>query len=126
MTSAGLPAWYAREVFALEEEKKDAGKEPIRMAAIGVNGVAGRNKQLIAEVHKNKGAKYIAICDVDAQHRASATKLFDSEVKQYEDFRELLDNKEVQAVTIAPPDHWHTLIAIDACAGARTSIARSH
>ena len=84
------------------------------MGCIGINGVAGRQKQLIGEARKDKGVKFIAICDVDAQHRASAVKLFDSEVKQYEDFRELLDNKEIRAVTIATPDHWHALIAIAA------------
>ena len=36
------------------------------------------------------------------------------EAKSYEDFRELLDNKDINAVTIAMPDHWHALIAIDA------------
>jgi predicted dehydrogenase len=71
-----------------------------------------------------KGVEYVAVCDVDKGHRekavedvkkaAEAHKKDASDVKAYEDFRELLDRKDVQAVTIATPDHWHVLVAIDA------------
>ena len=37
-----------------------------------------------------------------------------SDVRAYEDFRQLLDNRDINAVIIGTPDHWHTLIAIDA------------
>ena len=114
MAAAGLPAWYAREVFALDEEKKKPGDEPIVMGAIGIGSPQSRGRAIAGDARKDKNVKYIAVCDVDARHRAAAAKLFDSEVKQYEDFRELLDNKTIKAVTIAVPDHWHALIAIDA------------
>jgi predicted dehydrogenase len=114
MAAAGLPAWYAREVFALDQEKKKPGDEPIVVGAIGIGSPQSRGRAIAGDARKDKNVKYIAVCDVDGRHRAAAAKLFDSEVKQYEDFRELLDNKDVKAVTIAVPDHWHALIAIDA------------
>ena len=114
MAAAGLPAWYAREVFALDEEKKKPGDEPIVMGAIGIGSPQSRGRAIAGDARKDKNVKYVAVCDVDGRHRAAAAKLFDSEVKQYEDFRELLDNKTIKAVTIAVPDHWHALIAIDA------------
>ncbi len=114
MAATGLPAWYAREVFALEDETKKPETTPIVMGAIGLGSPQSRNRALVGEARKDKGVKYVAVCDVDARHRAAAAKMFDSEVKQHEDFRELLDNKEINAVTIAVPDHWHALIAIDA------------
>jgi predicted dehydrogenase len=114
MAATGLPAWYAREVFALEDETKKPETTPIVMGAIGLGSPQSRNRALVGEARKDKGVKYVAVCDVDARHRAAAAKMFNSEVKQHEDFRELLDNKEINAVTIAVPDHWHALIAIDA------------
>jgi predicted dehydrogenase len=114
LAAAGLPAWYAREVFALDEEKKKPDNEQILMGAIGIGSPQSRNRALVSEARRDKGVKFVAVCDVDAGHRAAAAKLFDSEVKQFEDFRELLDNKDIRAVTIAVPDHWHVLIAIDA------------
>jgi predicted dehydrogenase len=114
MTAAGLPAWYAREVFALDEEKKKPADDEIVMGAIGIGSPQSRGRAIAGDARRDKNVKYIAVCDVDARHRSAAAKLFDSEVKQREDFRELLDNKDIKAVTIATPDHWHALVAIDA------------
>jgi predicted dehydrogenase len=70
------------------------------------------------------GVEYVAVCDVDKGHREKAVedvkkaqtdfKKPETEVKTYEDFRQLLDRTDIQAVTIATPDHWHALVAIDA------------
>src|SRR5262249_34214664 len=70
-----------------------------------------------------KGVEIGAVCDVDSKHAedgardAARNPKDDSSVKQitrYKDFRELLDRKDIHAVVIGTPDHWHTLIAIDA------------
>jgi predicted dehydrogenase len=114
LAAAGLPAWYAREVFTLDEEKKKPADEQILMGAIGIGSLQSRNRALVGEARKDKNVKFIAVCDVDAGHRDAAAKLFDNEVKKHEDFRELLDNKDIRAITIAVPDHWHALVAIEA------------
>src|SRR5204862_5880859 len=61
-----------------------------------------------------KGVEFVAVCDVDAGRRKKALADICPGGKEYEDFRELLDRKDINAVTIATPDHWHALIAIDA------------
>jgi predicted dehydrogenase len=121
MVAAGLPAWYAREVFAAEQAKaaddKKAADELVVMGAIGIGSPQSRGRQIAKDALNTKKVKYIAICDVDANHRKRAIedmKKEGQEVKEYKDFREMLDNKDVQAVTIAVPDHWHALIAIEA------------
>ena len=70
-------------------------------------------------------ARIMAVCDLDA-HRVEETRVLVNEqyasktgkpydgVTKYTDYRELLANKDVDAVVISTPDHWHALIAIDA------------
>jgi predicted dehydrogenase len=60
----------------------------------------------------------VAVCDVDANHAAKAgeavKKQQDREPDVYEDYREVLDRKDIDVVTIVTTDHWHTKIAIEA------------
>jgi predicted dehydrogenase len=65
----------------------------------------------------NMGVQVAAVCDVDKGRRSETIEKDlggSKDVKAYEDFRQLLDNKEINAVLIGTPDHWHTLVAIDA------------
>jgi predicted dehydrogenase len=66
-------------------------------------------------------AKYgdlAAVCDVDREHAANGQKLVKDkqgrEVEAFEDYRQILDRKDIDAVTIVTPDHWHSKIAIEA------------
>jgi predicted dehydrogenase len=55
------------------------------------------------------------VCDVWEERREKALKPFEETAKAYADYHEVLAAKDVDAVIIAPPPHWHTLIAIHAC-----------
>ncbi len=115
LAASGLPLWYARDVVASLDEPATKSEKPIVMGAIGTGG---RGMAIMDEAQK-RGAKLIAVCDVDANHRDKAVNLVkkghpDRQVDEYSDFRELLDRKDIDAVTIATPDHWHALIAIEA------------
>ncbi|MFV1968377.1 MAG: Gfo/Idh/MocA family oxidoreductase [Pirellulaceae bacterium] len=57
----------------------------------------------------------VAIADVDRHVREQARASFGSTPRIYEDYRQLLDRKEIDVVTIGVPDHWHTKMVIDAC-----------
>jgi predicted dehydrogenase len=68
-------------------------------------------------------ADCVAVCDVDSEHMAKGkTKALESNTKKgrertvevYEDYRKLLDRKDIEVVTIVTCDHWHTKIAIEA------------
>ncbi len=124
LAAAGLPAWYAREVFAADEEKaarkkSDSPNERLALGAIGIGSPQSRGLAIMNDaLNLKQGVEYFAVCDVDARHRKRAARILNDkhrmEAKQYEDFRRLLDCKEIDAVTIATPDHWHALVAIDA------------
>lgn len=61
----------------------------------------------------------VAACDVDSRHLKSAVdainnKYGNKDAKGYRDYREMMARKDIDAVTLAVPDHWHALIAIEA------------
>lgn len=56
-----------------------------------------------------------AICDVDRQVAEKARQQFGGKADLYEDYRRLLDRKDIDVVLIGTPDHWHAAMAIDAC-----------
>ena len=68
---------------------------------------------------KAGGIEIIALCDADSEHlKKSADEIEKKQgkrPKEYKDYRELLDNKELEAVIIATPPHWHALPFILAC-----------
>jgi predicted dehydrogenase len=122
LVAAGLPVWYAREMFAFGEEKeatkKPAAGDEIVMGAIGIGSPASRGRDIYNAARGHKGVRYVAACDVDGRHLANAEKMMKehgfADVKGYKDFRELLARSDINAVTIATPDHWHTLVALEA------------
>jgi predicted dehydrogenase len=89
--------------------------EDIRVAVVGFNG---RGMGHIQEVLGVKGARLVALCDVDpavlARGVAEAAKQNVS-VQTFTDVRKLLESKEIDAITTATPNHWHSLIGIWAC-----------
>lgn len=60
------------------------------------------------------GTKTVAICDVDTRHLALAQQALGGGIKEHHDFRELIQNAEVDIVHIATPPHWHGLMAMEA------------
>jgi len=82
---------------------------------MGFVGTGGQGQAHIQEFAKMKDVAIAAVCDVDQAHRAQAAKAAGSSPKQLKDFRELLDMKDIDAVLIATPDHWHGIVAIEAC-----------
>lgn len=91
----------------------------VRVAVIGFNG---RGAGHIGSLLGIKGVRIVALCDVDknvmAKHVASLAKK-DIKVKEYTDFRECCADKEIDAITIATPNHSHTLIAMTGIANGK-------
>ncbi len=56
----------------------------------------------------------MAVCDVDRFHADEARDINFKKAEIYDDYRKLLDRKDIEAVTIGTPDHWHTAIALAA------------
>jgi predicted dehydrogenase len=117
LAAAGLPLWYAREIVAAQDEQKDKKPSANDRITLGVIGSGDRSKQLIGDLgrHKNQ-VQILACCDVDRRHRNEVAGIvkqrWGNECAAYEDFRELCARKDIQAVLVVTPDHWHTLPTI--------------
>lgn len=101
---------------ALGLDGATAPSERITMGLIGSGGQGTSNMEGFLEF---KDVQMIAIADVDKAHREAASaivnkKYGNSDCALYNDFRELNDRTDIDAVIIATPDHWHALNAIDA------------
>ena len=86
----------------------------VRVAVIGLNG---RGKNHVKSLSGIPGVRIVALCDVDTAvlEKTKASLPNAASIKTYVDIRELLASPDIDAVTIATPNHWHSLGAIWAC-----------
>jgi len=80
---------------------------------IGVIGSGGRGRLLTSEF-KEIGAGMVAVCDVYEPNLQAGLKVASTGAKPYGNYKRLLEDKSIDAVIIATPDHWHARMAIDA------------
>jgi predicted dehydrogenase len=90
--------------------------ERVRGALIGLGG-QGRNQHM-AGWKASPNTDLVSICDVDANRLADVAKT-DAALKPVADLRQILDDKSIDAVSIATPDHWHTPAALLALAAGK-------
>ncbi|HEX4589197.1 MAG TPA: Gfo/Idh/MocA family oxidoreductase [Gemmataceae bacterium] len=116
--AAGLPAWYVRDLIAAEDAGKKNDNEKIVFGVVGAGSPQSRSMRGVYPASRNvKGLGWIAVCDVDAKHVDDAKRILAKdghEADGYRDYRQLNDRKDITAVLVATPDHWHALVAIDA------------
>src|SRR5688572_33343551 len=86
---------------------------------IGLIGTGGRCRHLMNALAKVANTRMTALCDVYEPNLDLARKLADPKATTYRDYRRLLENKEIHAVLIASPDHWHVPMTIDAMAAGK-------
>src|SRR3989442_8914381 len=86
---------------------------------VAICGVRGRGNDHIRGFARVPGTEIAALCDVDENvlnHRlGDIEKLSLPKPKSYVDVRKLLEDKDIDAISIATPNHWHALMAIWAC-----------
>ncbi|MFN7925976.1 MAG: Gfo/Idh/MocA family oxidoreductase [Bryobacteraceae bacterium] len=95
-----------------------AQKGPSDQLIVGMIGVGNQGTGRLREFLAHADVRIGAICDVDRSHRERAVALVEKE-KGYKpeglaDFRRLLDKKEIDAVAIVTPDHWHAIPTVSA------------
>ncbi len=88
----------------------------LRLAVVGTGGQGGNHIKYFSGI---EGVRVVAICDVDREQVGEKARDFEKKygqkVKTYVDVRKLLEDKSIDAITSATPNHWHSLITVWAC-----------
>ena len=82
---------------------------------LGLIGVGNRGDQVLDAFLKHPDAEVAAISDLSQAYMDFAAKKAGTSPRQFKDYRRLLELKDLDAVVIATPDHWHALMTIEAC-----------
>ena len=85
---------------------------------VGVVGLRSQGRYHVKLLRELQGVRVVALCDADRDVLAREVKGFQGsseKVDAYTDVRRLLEDKNVDAITTATPDHWHALVTIWAC-----------
>jgi predicted dehydrogenase len=116
---AGVP-------FILRSELWAADVKPSDRLTLGFIGLGKQNRSLLGDFLRRPQTQVVAVCEVDRTRRENAKKIVENSYAKkagqisfkgcdaYVDFRELVARKDIDAVVIATPDHWHALISIAA------------
>src|SRR5712692_601572 len=88
--------------------------ERLRIGVIGAGGMATGHMHALLAMKDSDNVDIIAVCDIYDKRREAAAQLTGG--KPYKHYRDLLDNKDVDYILIATPEHWHYQMTIDALA----------
>src|SRR5450432_4344838 len=92
--------------------------DQLNIGAVGINGMGWAD---VSSALKIPGVNLVAVCDIDKSvidkrlGKLSKKGVDISKIKIYDDYRKLLEQKDIDVVVIGTPDHWHALIMIHAC-----------
>ena len=114
-TATAVAGGTAVSPFINDFANAGAAADKIRVAAIGINSMGWAD---VNAVMKNPGVECVALCDVDRNvldKRAAELAGRGIQVKTFSDYRKILDSKDIDAVVIGTPDHWHCLMMAEAC-----------
>ena len=101
--------------------RQKAPSEKLNIAGIGIGGMGASN------LNACSAENIVALCDVDADYAAKTFATY-PKAKQYRDFRQMLEQqKDIEAVIVATPDHSHAMIAMAAIrAGKHVYVQKPH
>ena len=105
--------------FILPSRVWGADTPPSERLAVGFVGLGTQGRDLLGNFLWQKTAHVVAVCDVDTTRRNAAKDKVDkfysnTDCAVYNDFRELIARKDIDAVCIATPDHWHAIVTLTA------------
>ena len=115
MTSSlaiGVGAAFARSGFAQQPRPSDR-------VTVGLVGAGARGQELMQAAAQIPNVEVVAVCDAYTGRLDRARARTGGRATAYDDYRQILDNKEIDTVLVATPDHWHLKMVVDALNAAK-------
>jgi predicted dehydrogenase len=113
-SSAGVAAGLAS--FGLPALNALGANETLNVGCIGTGG---RCRSLMQSLAKIPNVRIAAVCDIYDVHLDLGKKLADPKAVAVKNYKAILDSKDIDAVLIGSPDHWHVPMTMDACAAGK-------
>jgi predicted dehydrogenase len=122
IVAAGAPLIIPASALGTDEQPAASAR-----ISLGFIGLGTQGRYLLGRFLTHKDAQVRAVCDVDTNRRNNARKIVEGRYAEqmksgiykgcdvYNDFRDLLARKDIDAVVIAVPDHWHAIPVLEAC-----------
>ncbi len=114
-TSAAVLAAGGMTPYVFTADAQAAGKPKAKNDRFRIGSIGMRYQGTVIAEKARAYGDIVAIADVDRNIREQARAGFGSTPRIYEDYRKLLERKDIDVITIGTPDHWHTKMVIDAC-----------
>jgi len=106
--------------FALGSRLAGAGVQGANdRIRVGVIGTGGRARGLMTLLKRLPGNEMVAVCDVYEPRVLQASEIAGTAPAKVSDYRRILDDRQIDAVVIGTPDHWHKTITLDAVAAGK-------
>ncbi len=106
----------ATAAAAVVSQRVIGANDRIRMAVIGTGS---RGTIVNALFRKHADCEFVAACDVRETRLNTLIKQIQGKVDAYGDYRRILERKDVDALLVTTPDHWHSPVVVDACAAGK-------
>ncbi|SFP07589.1 Predicted dehydrogenase [Chitinophaga sp. YR627] len=109
--AGSLAAFGKEQVHLLKPGTRISANDKIRIGCIGM-GIMGFGD--VETALKVPGVEFVAAADLYTGHLDKVKEVYGKDIFTTRDYRELLNRKDIDAVIVATPDHWHDTISIDA------------
>lgn len=106
----------ATAAAAVVSQRVLGANDRIRMAVIGTGS---RGTIVNALFRKHADCEFVAACDVRESRLSNVVKQIESKVDTFRDYRRILERKDIDALLVTTPDHWHSPIVVEACAAGK-------
>jgi predicted dehydrogenase len=107
IAAGAAAAWTAKSYASIQ-----GANERVRMGVIGCGGIAGHHMQTLLRMKEPDRIDIAAVCDVYTKRREAAAKLTGGRPEKV--YKAILDDKSIDYVLIATPEHWHCQMTLDA------------